>query len=131
MSNRPYTLRIIGDTGERMEQGSTQNDGSLRAPIPVSYQYGEIALDGTWLKWNLSIGHLDPIQDQIDEQAIITGVQARLNNLGFFCGAPDGVLGPKTRSAIKRFQGFVMKKESPNGDLDLDTCTALKDQHGC
>ena len=31
-------------------------------------------------------------------------VQAKLNKLGYNCGTPDGSMGPKTVSAIKKFQ---------------------------
>jgi N-acetylmuramoyl-L-alanine amidase len=47
--------------------------------------------------YTLMIGHLDPIEQ-------ITGVQARLNNLGFDCGAVDGNCGPRTQDALKAFQ---------------------------
>ncbi len=35
----------------------------------------------------------------------IRSVQARLTTLGYDPGPVDGMMGPKTRSAIERFQG--------------------------
>ena len=46
---------------------------------------------------DLGMGHLDPIED-------LSGVQARLENLGFHCGDEEGELGPRTRVALKRFR---------------------------
>ena len=46
---------------------------------------------------DLGMGHLDPIED-------LSGVQARLENLGFHCGDEEGELGPRTQAALKRFR---------------------------
>ncbi len=34
----------------------------------------------------------------------LAAVQEKLNKLGYDCGKPDGIIGPKTRAAIKAFQ---------------------------
>lgn len=52
---------------------------------------------------------LDPIyitagQKTAPRLEYLTGVQFRLNALGFGAGFVDGVMGPKTRGAIERFQ---------------------------
>lgn len=49
--------------------------------------------------------------------------QRRLNELGFDAGAPDGVAGPKTRTAIERFQRA--NKIYATGKLDAQTLSAL------
>jgi hypothetical protein len=54
--------------------------------------------------FKLSIGRLDPIHGNAPDAECTAGVQQRLNNLGFDAGAVDGICGPRTRSAIKRFQ---------------------------
>ena len=50
-------------------------------------------------------------------------VQARLQALGFYNGAIDGVWGPGTQSAIERFQQG--RGLQPNGQLNPATVSAL------
>lgn len=41
---------------------------------------------------------------QLDRRGQITWVQARLNQLGFACGSPDGVAGTNTRRCVQAYQ---------------------------
>jgi peptidoglycan hydrolase-like protein with peptidoglycan-binding domain len=50
-------------------------------------------------------------------------VQQRLNDLGYRAGAVDGVLGPRTESALRRFQ--KASNLDPTGQLDTKTLAAL------
>jgi LysM repeat protein len=70
----------------------------------------------------LQLGHLDPI-------TTISGIQARLNNLGFNCGPADGKSGPRTRAAIKLFQSEhgIDADGEPNGA----TQSKLSEVYGC
>jgi peptidoglycan hydrolase-like protein with peptidoglycan-binding domain len=43
------------------------------------------------------LGHLDPFDS-------LTGLQQRLNNVGYPCGDPDGTLNPQTIDALTAFQ---------------------------
>lgn len=42
------------------------------------------------------------------------GIQRRLNQTGFEAGPEDGIYGPKTTAAVKRFQQFC--KDNADGD---------------
>jgi N-acetylmuramoyl-L-alanine amidase len=72
--------------------------------------------------WRLKLGWLDPVHS-------VSGIQARLNNLGHKSGPVDGVHGPVTTAAVKEFQ----KKH----DLTVDgipgpvTQAKLQEVHGC
>jgi peptidoglycan hydrolase-like protein with peptidoglycan-binding domain len=83
------------------------------------------------LSWQLQIGHLDPVDDSSESKPLITGIQARLNNLGYHCGPVDGIMGPKTKMALQRFQSKAMQRKDPDGEPDDDTRRALETEHLC
>jgi peptidoglycan hydrolase-like protein with peptidoglycan-binding domain len=59
----------------------------------------------------------------------VTGVQARLANLGFSPGPVDGIQGELTAGAIRRFQrayGLTV-----DGIAGPQTRAKLKEVHGC
>ncbi len=96
-ANRRYQLTFDGAAFE----GITGADGLIEHPVAPDADKAELLVwledEGPPYPWSLAVGHLDPVED-------VSGVQARLNNLGFSCGRVDGVLGPKTRAALRAFQ---------------------------
>ena len=87
-----YRLRFGADVIE----GETDAQGVLRVdrlPADVS----RVVLEIEDQSFDVFIGHLDPASE-------ITGVQARLNQLGYSSGEVDGILGPRTRAALAAFQ---------------------------
>jgi peptidoglycan hydrolase-like protein with peptidoglycan-binding domain len=55
--------------------------------------------------FNLSIGRLDPIKDKSPAgENFLSGAQQRLNNLALGAGHVDGLGGPATEAALRRFQ---------------------------
>ena len=70
----------------------------------------------------LELGGLPPTDSD-------SGVQARLVNLGFFCGEVDGEVGKRTQYAIKAFQ--LKKNLDITGDLDDQVRSQLEQAHGC
>jgi peptidoglycan hydrolase-like protein with peptidoglycan-binding domain len=40
----------------------------------------------------------------LDPESELIGVQKRLNNLGYYCGDPDGTMNDSTREALRAFQ---------------------------
>jgi Putative peptidoglycan binding domain len=126
LAHQPYTLKVARLT----LKGTTDGSGSLQQKIPIGIDTGELRLHKFNLTWNLRIGHLDPVHDEGTNTAIISGIQARLNNLGYHCGNVDGVLGPKTTQALKAFQRAALGYNDPDGKPDKQTRDSLRQQHG-
>jgi len=117
-ANEPYTLEIDGN----LFSGRTDKEGRISHPIPPNAKKGKVLLGEHKEEYILELGHLDPIEE-------VSGVQARLNNLGFDCGKIDGKLGPKTEASLKEFQkqyGLVV-----TGKMDEQTINKLKQVYGC
>jgi hypothetical protein len=129
-AGEPFTLTIRGHGPPIKDR--TSDEGLVDVRLPTGATRALLALDDhPGLAWDLFLGHLDPAHDPVDKKAIVTGAQARLNNLGYRCGEVDGELGPRTKAAIARFQRRVMKRDPADGELDEATCKALEAKHGC
>lgn len=124
VTGEPYTLQVAGHEFK----STTKAGGLIDHPILRDAKSGTLKLDQKGLSWALKIGHLDPVHDQ--RRTVISGIQARLNNLGFHCGKVDGILGPKTKTAIMRFQKVVLKRDEPDGEIDSETRDRLSNTHG-
>jgi N-acetylmuramoyl-L-alanine amidase len=100
LKGRPYTLKI----GDNLLKGNVPDSGIIEHNIPVGLPEVELRVFAAGAKnkescyhWVLKIGHLDPVDT-------ISGIQARLNNLGFYAGPVDGEDNPTTRTAVRQFQ---------------------------
>ena len=68
----------------------------------------------------------------LQDVSTTAGVQARLNNLGYHCGEPDGAIGPRTTAAVRAFQkDHKTDGLSPTGEVDAPTRNLIKQTHGC
>jgi len=74
---------------------------------------------GTWDK-NFNPGA------EIDQREVVLGVQIALSKLGFQLGTPDGMMGPKTRDAIREFERVLGMTES--GAINPRLLTVLNGQ---
>ncbi len=115
-----YLLEIDG----KVEKGELDSDGRLTQSIPPNAKSGKLIVgDGeSQTEYDLKLGHIDPVSE-------ISGVQGRLNNLGFFCGEADGALNPQTRAALMKFQRT--HDLTPTGEPDQITQHKLREAHGC
>ena len=116
-ANESYTLDIDGN----LFSGTTDGDGWLEHPIPPGAQRGRLIIDETQEEYQLNFGHVDPIDD-------VSGVQARLNNLGFECGEADGAMNDQTEMALRQFQRKYGITES--GEADQETRDRLLELYG-
>ncbi len=122
LANKKYAL----ESDEMHIEGMTDGSGMLETKVPADCEHARLTVwedpadDDKIFRRELGLGHLDPI-DQIE------GVQAPLNNLGFFCGAVDGIAGEKTKAALMAFQ---KKSGLPvSGKIDAPTLKKLREMH--
>jgi hypothetical protein len=110
------------DEGTKLS-GETDGDGWVDQPLPITATAATLRLgEGEEQEQHeLALGHLDPHDE-------VSGVQGRLRGLGFYFGAVDGELGPKTRAALQRFQ--KAKGLTVTGEADDATMSALRDAFG-
>jgi N-acetylmuramoyl-L-alanine amidase len=114
--------------GDRVWKGSTDTDGIASVAVPPTTTEGTLKFwpdpdnEDAFVTCTVMVGHLDPVSE-------ITGVQGRLNNLGFSCGNEDGTIGEKTKLALRFFQ-LYSGHHDPKGELDGPTRQALLERHG-
>lgn len=111
------------DEGTRLD-GETDGEGWVDQPLPITATAATLRISTDAEEpeeYELELGHLDPHDEA-------SGVQGRLRGLGFYFGEVDGDVGPKTRSALERFQ--QARGLSPTGEADDDTVAALRDAFG-
>jgi hypothetical protein len=129
LANREYALFYRHGGRDEVIEGSTDGDGWVRhEKLPIDVPWVWVVFRDSLQRYRLELRGLDPVR--VGSEPYITGVQARLNNLGFFAGNIDGKLGPKTRSALRQFQLEVLEEEEPTGEIDDATLDALEKEHG-
>jgi hypothetical protein len=119
------------EVGGASYRGTTDAKGTVEQKIPIQAGDGKLIFNKLGLEVPIKVGHLDPICNHDDQAMVISGIQARLNNLGYFCGQVDGILGPRTKSALASFQQAVLGRDDPDGEPDQETRDQLLSLHGC
>ncbi|MGB9698785.1 MAG: LysM peptidoglycan-binding domain-containing protein [Thermodesulfobacteriota bacterium] len=114
--NEDYELEIDG----KLTKGTTDSEGKVSIPIPPGARKGKLILVKSGEEFNLDLGYLDPITE-------ITGVQARLANLGFDLDV-SGKWDEKSKEALKLFQ--KQNKLEPSGEIDETTRNKLQEVYG-
>jgi N-acetylmuramoyl-L-alanine amidase len=121
MASEAFTI----EAGPRKYEGTSDGDGVVKQTISAAVTSATLTIGDVTLA--LAVGHLNPLADTDDDG--VSGAQARLRNLGYRPGAIDGVLGSKTRAALRLYQedhGLEV-----TGELTDETLAALADDHGC
>ena len=122
LPNEPYLLRF--DSG-RSAKAATSSVGLLHEPVFPHESTATLEITGRTLF--LHLGHLNPNGDVVKED--LSGIQARLTNLGYAAGPVDGIYGRNTRSALALLQH---EEDLPVSGLpDPDTLSTLEKLHGC
>lgn len=122
LAGKKFELTI----GSQKYTGQTTGDGIVEQPIAASATRGtlRVYVDAKrFLEWPVELGTLDPVE-------YLTGVQARLKNLGIDPGPIDGLMGPKTERAVRAFQ-MLYPPLAVDGIPGPKTQAKLKEVHGC
>ncbi len=114
--NLDYVMEIDG----QLAQGKTDGQGKVEHPILPNAQKGRLIVGNEGEEYDLNLGNMDPVTE-------ITGVQSRLENLGFNCEV-TGKLDDTTKQAIRAFQKKHALKET--GEPDDPTRQKLEQEHG-
>ena len=121
-AGKKYQLEING----QLREGTTGGDGMIEKEIPADCTEAKLTVwfdndrTGPGVIWNLKMGHLDPWDK-------VSGVQARLKNLGYDPGPIDGDIGPLTHAALSGFQ--FSQNLTVTGNADSATKNKLKELH--
>jgi hypothetical protein len=137
----PLTLRlVVKDENDEPEANTvirvtvegkttivnTDANGLLVQTIPPTAHSGGMVLqaDGsaTKIEIPLKIGFLHPLEE-------LSGIRARLNNLGYSAGTTEDRGGSRLRSAIEEFQ--CDHGLTPDGECSPSFQEKLKEVHGC
>jgi N-acetylmuramoyl-L-alanine amidase len=117
-ANLDYIIVIDGDS----RRGKTNGGGELIERIPPGAREGKLILgEDQAEKINLNLGSLDPV-------SAMSGVKARLANLGFYRGAIDGTLDKAALQALRDFQ--TKQGLQVTGAADDATRQKLLEVHG-
>jgi len=76
-----------------------------------SWQQGQMDIKANFAPIGTWSEEFNPGQDIVD-RGIVEKVQIALNRLGYDVGIPDGIMGPRTREAIKDFERTTGMTES-------------------
>lgn len=94
LSGLSYALWIPG--GKTLED-KLGDDGLIDQEIPANTRKLKLNLVDMNASFDLVVGELNPI-------GRVSGVQQRLQNLGYTPGRADNKIGPRTRAALMKFQ---------------------------
>jgi N-acetylmuramoyl-L-alanine amidase len=122
LANQRYNLQL----DDIKLSGTTDGNGIIEHKIRFDCEKGVLSIGKR--KWKIYVAHLNPMEDDTSDEGV-SGVQGRLRNLGYDVGPIDGVLGPKSRRAIRFFQADEQLEQS--GEPDAATRQKLMDVHGC
>src|SRR5579883_3368485 len=113
-ANEAFVLALDGG----LQHGTTDGQGWIRVTLPPDARQGQLRLGPDFQEtYDLNFGYVDPVDS-------VTGVQARLYNLGYFDREIDGNWTPEIVEALREYQrdaGLAV-----TGELDEATKAALR-----
>ncbi len=125
--NAPYVLTVDQSGANAVRQrtfsGVTDAEGKIEVLIPNNARRGVLLVGAAPERdeYIIDLGRIDPIDTW-------SGVQTRLNNLGYAC-EQTGEFDEPTREALNAFRAAEGLERSE--DIDEPTRARLKERHGC
>jgi hypothetical protein len=118
-ANQSFTLTIEN----AVFSGTTDGTGVLELYVPATADEGTLVIGPDKLTVVIDFGHLDPITQ-------ISGIQKRLNNLGYFA-SESGELDDATRDALADFQyDFGLDETAEPDDATIAKLAEVHDKAG-
>jgi hypothetical protein len=117
MANKRFQLEV----GDKIKNGTTDGSGVAELQVEPKAVDGKLKVfyddadPSKAVTWKVKLGHLDPIEK-------LSGVKARLTNLGFVCGAIDDAKNEELTNAVRNFQ--IVHRLPVTGEVD-DEMTSL------
>jgi N-acetylmuramoyl-L-alanine amidase len=122
MANRRFQLEV----GDKINNGTTNSDGVAELQVEPKAVDGKLKVflddadPSKAITWKVKLGHLDPIDK-------VSGVKARLTNLGFVCAKIDDNVDEETKNAVRNFQ--IVHRLPVTGEIDDQTKALLLALH--
>jgi hypothetical protein len=106
-----YVLEVDGVI---LKDDETTSDGWIKETIPPNAKQGKIIFKRGQHQevFTVNLGHMNPFDT-------LSGLQQRLNNLGYSCGSPTGEMKESTKAAVRSFRKKNGMEESNSVDTDL------------
>ena len=138
LKDAEYELTVEASPTPFTKKGKTDANGQIETDVPAAAQKGTLSVSvpppagqkgagKTGMTWALEIGALNPIGEKAPDDACVSGVQARFNNLGFPCGAVNGVSDETFENQVKAFRKTFGLAEGKTSDATLQN--KLKEVH--
>lgn len=108
------------DVDGNKQSGKLDGNGFLDVAISPNARRANLNVENGQEEFDLTLGGTDPISE-------LTGVQHRLNNLGYACGFPDGEMNEQTVMALIKFQQENGLEDT--GEPDAPTRDKLEELH--
>jgi N-acetylmuramoyl-L-alanine amidase len=115
----PISYVLEAEDGNQISGQITAEGQEIEIPIAISVERGTLHIGDLQ---TILIGGLDPIETA-------SGMQARLQNLGFEPGPVDNIAGPRTAGAVREFQQRY--KLTVDGIIGPETQSKMKEVYGC
>jgi hypothetical protein len=117
-ANVKYRLEI----GDKKYFGTTNENGEVQQSIPPNIVSCKLFVGEDEEEYDIKLGYIDPIDK-------ITGIQGRLNNLGYDFDLGNSEKDPRLKSVLKEFQ--TNQNIEITGEADEATRKKLMDISGC